>query len=111
MRDRLHDESLNMDGDLFPWKFDLNEELVEFFSNASETRRFLIRLRFLYVIGLMLSSVFIIGLNIHEKDVTQGLLAFVIIYIIFAWLIWKLFNELRFFCGFLYWRKKYCLWK
>lgn len=103
----MHNNRPDMSGDLFPWKFDLEDELAEIFANHPDTQRFLLGLRGLYALLFALVAGGLSVLLAYEGAHTGTELW--ILALVSVWMVWKLVNEIRFFFGY-YSHGKMCQW-
>jgi hypothetical protein len=91
----------NMSGDLFPWKFDLTEEVVEIAAHHPKDQSLLVVIRVMYLVGLC-ASVVVLALFGYSDGWPLVLIAVLI------WGLWKLLNEIRFFFAYFKYRKSVC---
>lgn len=102
----MNKERPDFTSDLFPWKFDLEDELAEIFANHPENHTILLNLRglftFLFTLAMFGLLVLIYGEGEHALREKLILLA------VSVWMGWLLVNEIRFFWGY-YARVKTCL--
>ncbi len=84
--------------DLFPWKFDLEDELAEIFANHRENQHLLLGLRGLYTVFFALVTCGLFALFAYEGAHTVT--DWWVLVIVGVWMVWKLVNEIRFFHGY-----------
>ena len=91
-------DPLSLQGDLFPWNFDLREEVVEIAAHQRQMQSLLIFLRTLYALGFFVSTVgiswWIYVDGMWSINLSSGWTAFVTL--VLVWCFWKLINEMRF---------------
>ena len=91
-----------MSGDLFPWKFDPKEEVVEIAAHHPSMQSTLLIIRILYVFGLLAATLLIgawsyfdglLSLDAHPGSFVVG--------VVLVWCIWKFWNEISFFATYI----------
>lgn len=96
----------DMSGDLFPWKFDLEDELAEIFAHPPGNHCLLLSLRGLFAFLFTLVAIGFMMLIYSEGE--HALREKLILVAVSLWMGWKLVNEMRFFWGY-YTHAKICL--